>query len=288
MRLNKRISLFDVIVHSILIIVSICMLYPLLNTVAVSLSGDHAIMTNQVTIFPKDFTLKSYEYFLDNKDVIRAYANSVLYTAVGVCWNVFMTVLMAYPLSRDKVIGRKTIIKLVVFTMFFNGGTIPTYLVVKETGLLDSMWALIIPQSIWTMELLIVISFFRGLPSGLFEAAEIDGASEFQMFYKIALPLSKASIASIALFYFMGHWNSYYLPMLYLDDPNKFPLQLILRSMLMKANESSTMAILAESAIVPTGIKSAVIVITMIPVLLVYPFVQKFFVKGVTVGAIKG
>lgn len=287
MRLNKKITLFDFVVHALLIIISFCMLYPLLNTVAVSLSGDYEIMTNQVTIFPKNLTFKSYEYFADNKEIARAYANSILYTAVGVLWNVSMTVLMAYPLSRDKLIGRKTIIKFIVFTMFFSGGTIPTYLVVKETGLLDSMWALIIPQSIWTMELLIVISFFRGLPAGLFEAAEIDGASEFQMFRKIALPLSKASIASISLFYFMGHWNSYYLPMIYLDDPNKFPLQLILRSMLMQATDTTRMA-LGEASVVPTGIKSAVIVITMIPVLLVYPFVQKYFVKGVTIGAIKG
>lgn len=167
--------------------------------------------------------------------------------------------------------------KLIIFTLYFSGGTIPLYLVVKGTHLLDTMWSLIIPNVVWTMELIIMISFFKSIPPSLYEAAELDGAGEFQTFVKVALPLSKASIASIALFFFIGHWNSYYNPMLYLNEPSKYPMQLVLRNMLLENTESVTSSMLAGVA--PEGIKSAIIVLTMIPVLIIYPFVQKFFVK---------
>lgn len=286
--LNKknRFTTFDAIVHVVNILIAVAILYPMVNLLATSLSGYSEIMAGEVTFYPKGFSLKNYLYFLGDTKVLRAYGNSILYTAVGVTCNLVMTLLTAYPLSRNKLKGRSLIMKLIIFTLYFSGGTIPMYLVVKGTGLLDSMWSLIVPNAIWTMELIIMISFFKSIPPSLYEAAELDGANEFQTFLHVALPLSKASIASIALFFFIGHWNSYYNPMLYLNDPAKYPMQLVLRNMLLENTESVTTSMLAGVA--PAGIKSAIVVLTMIPVMIIYPFVQKFFVKGVTVGAVKG
>ncbi len=286
--LNKknRFTTFDAIVHVVNILIAVAILYPMVNLLATSLSGYSEIMAGEVTFYPKGFSLENYLYFLGDTKVLRAYGNSILYTSVGVACNLVMTLITAYPLSRNKLKGRSLIMKLIIFTLYFSGGTIPMYLVVKGTGLLDSMWSLIVPNAIWTMELIIMISFFKSIPPSLYEAAELDGANEFQTFLHVALPLSKASIASIALFFFIGHWNSYYNPMLYLNDPAKYPMQLVLRNMLLENTESVTTSMLAGVA--PAGIKSAIVVLTMIPVMIIYPFVQKFFVKGVTVGAVKG
>lgn len=284
---KKHISSLEVFSHILMILIAICILYPMLHVVAVSFSGDSAIMSNAVTIFPKDFTTKSYAYFMKNAKVIRAYGNSILYTAIGVVYNLAMTALMAYPLSKDKLMGRSFLMKFVVFTMYFSGGTIPLYMLVSKVGLIDSMWSLIIPQSIWTMEMIILINGYRAIPSSLYEAAYLDGAGEFRVFTQIALPLSKATLASVGLFYFMGHWNSYYYPMLYIFDTDKFPLQVVLRSMLMENTETIT-GVITEAAVTPTGVKNAVIVLAMIPVLIIYPFVQKYFTKGVMIGSVKG
>lgn len=283
---KHKFTVFDAIVHVVNILIAVAILYPMVHLLAVSLSGYSEIMAGEVTILPKGFSLENYLYFLGDSKVLRAYGNSIIYTAVGVACNLAITLLTAYPLSRNKLMGRSVIMKLIIFTLYFSGGTIPLYLVVKGTHLLDTMWSLIIPNVVWTMELIIMISFFKSIPPSLYEAAELDGAGEFQTFVKVALPLSKASIASIALFFFIGHWNSYYNPMLYLNEPSKYPMQLVLRNMLLENTESVTSSMLAGVA--PEGIKSAIIVLTMIPVLIIYPFVQKFFVKGVTVGAVKG
>ncbi len=282
---KHKFTWFDAIVHLLMIITIGVIVYPMLNILAVSFSNYNNIMAGGITIFPKGFSLENYTYFLDEIKVLRAYGNTIIYTACGVVCNLAMTVLMAYPLSRGKLKARSFLMKLVIFTMYFSGGTIPLYLIVRGTGLLDTMWSLIVPQSIWTMEMIIIISFFRTLPPSLYEAAELDGANEFQTFYKIVLPLSKASIASVALFYFMGHWNSYFFPMIYFTTTEKFPLQVVLRSMLIENSENVTSLV---TNVTPTGIKNAVIVLTMIPVLIIYPFVQSFFVKGVTIGAVKG
>ncbi len=285
-----KISTFDFVNYAILICIIITILYPMLHVIAVSFSGSYEVMANQVQILPKSFNLEAYTYLFKNDKVMTGFINSVYYTFFGTLINLIFTLLMAYPLSRQKLIFRSTVIKMVVFTMFFSGGTIPTFLLVKDLKLLDSAWALWLPNAIWSMELLILISFFRSLPQSLFESAYLDGASEYRIFLQIALPLSKASIASIGMFYFMGHWNSYLIPLLYLNDSAKFPLQLILRSMLLEdaENITSQVAMIESTAMTPTSVKNAVIFITMIPVMLVYPFVQKYFVKGVMIGAIKG
>lgn len=286
---RDKFGFFDVWVHLLLLILTITVLYPLLHIVAVSFSDSYEVMANHVLVLPRGFNLNAYAYLLDDNKVMNAFGNSVVYTALGTAINLIMTTLMAYPLSKPRLIGRNIFLKLAVFTLFFSGGTIPTFLLVKDLGMLDSVWSLVLPNAIWTMEMLIMVSFFRSLPQSLFESAYLDGASEYRIFLQIAVPLSKASIASIAMFYFMGHWNSYFVPMLYLNTSSKFPLQLVLRAMLLENSESiSTQMAVKANAITPTSVKNAVIFVTMVPVMLVYPFVQKYFVKGVMIGSLKG
>lgn len=286
---KERFGLFDAAVYLILILLTICFLYPMLHVIAVSFSDTYSVSANKVLLLPRGFTLESYAYLMKSDKVPRAFLNTVFYTVAGTLINLAMTALMAYPLSKPQLTGRGIVLKMVMFTMFFGGGTIPTFMLVKDLGLIDSAWALWLPNAIWTMEMLIMISFFRSLPPSLFESAYLDGASEYRVFLQIALPLSKASIASIAMFYFMGHWNSYFIPMMYLNDSAKFPLQLVLRSMLLEdASNFAAQSDIVQVAVTPTSVKNAVIFITMVPVMIVYPFVQKYFVKGVMIGSVKG
>ena len=287
--MREKFGLFDLVIHIVLLVIMVCILYPLLHIVAVSFSNSYEVMANNVYILPKGFNLDSYTYLLGNSKVLNSFKNSVFYTILGTFINLLFTTLMAYPLSKSKLVGRNFFLKMVVFTMFFSGGTIPTFMLVKDLKMIDTVWSLVLPNAIWTMEMLILVSFFRSLPQSLFESAYLDGASEYRIFWQIAIPLSKASIASIAMFYFMGHWNSYFLPMLYLNTSAKFPLQLVLRSMLLEDSESiSVQAAVVGNAITPMGVKNAVSFITMVPVMLVYLFVQKYCVRGVLIGSIKG
>lgn len=286
LRKKRKFDWIDVFAHTFNIIFSLIVLYPVLNTIARSFSGNYAIAANKVTIFPVDFTLKSYVYVFENPRVLRGFANAILYTAVGVTCNLAATVLTAYPLSKSKLIGRSFILKAMIFTLYFNGGMIPTYMVVSQLGLRDSMWSLIIPNLIWTNNVIIMINGFRATPESLYEAAYLDGAGDFQVFVRIAVPLAKATIASLGLFFFMGHWNDFFTPMLYLDTQTKMPLQVILRNMLIEENTIETDP--KAGALTPEGIKGAVIFITMIPVMIVYPVVQRYFVGGVMIGSVKG
>lgn len=284
-----RFDWLDACVHALLIILIIAFLYPMLHVLAVSFSSPFNVMANRVLVIPRGFNLESYSYLLGNNKVINSFGNSVYYTAIGTFINLLLTMMMAYPLSKPNLVGKGIWLKLVMVTMFFGGGTIPTFLLVSDLGLIDSAWSLWLPNAIWSMEMLIMVSFFRSLPQSLFESAHLDGASEYRIFLQIAVPLSKASIASIGMFYFMGHWNSYFVPMMYLNSADKFPLQLVLRSMLLEDSEQfSAQVEVVQSAITPAGVKNAVIFITMIPVMIVYPFVQRYFVKGVMIGSIKG
>lgn len=283
---KNKIDGIDIFAHAFNIIWSLLILYPVLNTLARSFSGNYAILANKVTIFPVNFTLKSYEYVLSNPRVLRSFGNAILYTAVGVGCNLGATVLMAYPLSKSHLLGRSFIMKAMIFTLYFNGGMIPTYMLVSRLGLKDSMWALVIPNIIHTNNCIIMINGFRATPNSLYEAAYLDGAGDFQVFVRIALPLAKATIASLGLFYFMSHWNDFFTPLLYLDTAAKMPLQVVLRGMLIEENtiEMDPNAV----ALTPEGIKGAVIFITMVPVMIIYPFVQRFFVGGVMMGSVKG
>ena len=285
---KKKFDYIDVIANTFMVLFSITILYPMLHVVAVSLSDSLYIMQNSVTIFPKGFTLESYAYFLERSEILTGFLNGVWYTIEGVAANLIFTALMAYPLSKMKLIGRSFIMKLCVFTMYFSGGLIPIFIQINEMGLMNTEWSWILGDLIGTTNLIILINGYQSIPDSLYEAAYLDGASDFQVFYKIALPLTKASLASIGLFYFIAHWNNWFSPMLYLLDKEKFPLQLIMRQILIENTEQGHGSQLTELELTPVGIKNALIVMSMIPVMIVYPFVQKYFVKGVMMGSVKG
>lgn len=284
---EKKITLFGLVNGIFLAFVAIACVYPILYILAVSLSDTAAVVQGKVTLFPIGFNLDAYKSVINDIRIPRAYLNSIYYTGLGVFINLLMTAIAAYPLSRPDFFGRKVWMVLIVITMFLNPGIIPNYLIVQELGMIDSVWSLVIPNAIWTMELIILKSFYEGISSQIREAALIDGASEYQILFKLVIPLSKPALASIALFYFMGHWNSFFLPMIYLNDSTMYPLQVVLRDMLIfsDGNDSS---LVDASALAPQAMKNATIVLSMIPVLIMYPFAQKYFAKGVMLGSEKG
>ena len=235
LRKNKgrnRVDYIDVIANIFMVLFSVSILYPMIHVVAVSFSGSGPITRNEVTLFPVQFTLDSYLYFTEHTKFVRGFFNAVWYTIEGVAANMIVTAIVAYPLSKTKLMGRSIVMKLIVFTMFFQGGIIPTYMLVSSLGLMDTEWAWILANVINTTNLIIVINGYQAIPESLYEAAYLDGASDLQVFFKIALPLSKATLASVGLFYFIAHWNSWYPAMVYLNDPDKYPLQLLMRNIL--------------------------------------------------------
>ncbi|GAB1154437.1 carbohydrate ABC transporter permease [Paenibacillus illinoisensis] len=284
---ERKISVFSVMNSLILCLVAVATLYPIVYITAVSLSDTAAVVQGRVFLFPKGLNLEAYVEVLKNDTIPRAYLNSIFYTAFGTFVNLLFTAVAAYPLSQKGFFGRQFFMMAIVLTMFLNPGIIPTYVVVQQLGLTDSVWALVLPNAIWTMELIILKSFYENMSSQIREAALIDGASEYRILFNIVIPLSKPALASIGLFYFMGHWNSFFLPLIYLNDPDKYPLQVVLRDMLIYSAENDA-GLVDRSALAPQSIKNATIVLSMIPVLLIYPFAQKYFAKGVMLGSEKG
>ncbi|MEC0202289.1 carbohydrate ABC transporter permease [Paenibacillus lautus] len=284
----RNISLFGIINTLILTCLAIITVYPVVYITAVSLSATSEVVQGNITLFPKGFNLDAYAQVLNDDRVPRAYLNTIFYTALGTVINLLLTAVAAYPLARKNFFGRKFFLLAIIMTMFLNPGIIPNYLIVSELGLLDSVWALVLPNAIWTFELLILKSFYENMSESLREAAVVDGASEYRILFQIVLPLSKPALASIGLFYFMGHWNSFFLPLIYLNDANMYPLQVVLRDMLIFSENGSNPSLVDASALAPQAMKNATIVLSMIPVLLIYPFAQKYFAKGVMLGSEKG
>ena len=283
---NKKFSFFNVINGLILTLVALATIIPLVYITATSLSDTASVTQGRVFLWPKGWNLEAYQQVLTDAKIPRAYLNTIMYTALGTTINLLMTIIGAYPLAQSGFIGRKYFIFFIVITMFLNPGIIPNYLIIKEFGMIDSVWALVIPNAIWTFQLIIMKSFFEAMSSQLREAAVVDGASEYRILFQIMVPLSKPALASIALFYFIGHWNSYFIPMIYLNNSDLFPLQVVLRDMLIFSESSS--ALVESAALSPQAKKNATIVLAMIPVLCIYPFAQKYFAKGVMLGAEKG
>ena len=285
--MTKKWTLFDYFNTFFMLIILCVTLYPMIYIVSVSFSDTIYIVQNKIKLLPKGFNLEAYKMILSDDRVPRAYLNTIIYTTVGTLINLLMTALAAYPLAQKKFFGRKYFMIMIAFTMFFNGGMIPNYILVCSLNMIDTIWALVIPNAIWTVELLIIKSFYESLDKGLRESATIDGASEYRILFQIYIPLSKAALASVGLFYFMGHWNSFFIPLIYLNRAKKYPLTIILRDMLIydTAKESN----MEDAArMTPEAMKNATIFISMIPVLIVYPFAQKYFVKGIMLGSIKG
>ena len=269
------------------------MLYPCIYVISASFSTGTAVQSGKVILFPVDFSLEGYRTVFHTQTVWLGFKNSLFYTLVGTLINITMTLTAAYCLSRHDLYGRNFIMLLFTFTMFFNGGMIPHYILVQKLGFLNTVWALLIPGAIGVYNLIVCKTFIQNtIPTDLLEAAQIDGCSDFMYFIRIVLPLSKAIIAVLVLFYGVRHWNSYFSAMIYLNDKNLYPLTLFLREILMAdqidpstVSDPEMQAKLAQSAGV---IKYALIVVSMVPVLLIYPFIQKYFVKGVMIGSVKG
>lgn len=285
--MNKKISWFDVINSIVMIIVGLIILFPIVYVISVSFSDTIYIVQNKITFYPKGFNLDAYKMILENDRIPKAYMNTIMYTALGTTVNLLMTALGAYPLSKKNFFGRKFFVTAIVITMFFSGGMIPSFIIVQKLGLINSIWALIIPNAIWTTQLIILKSFYESIPPSLYEAAIVDGASEYKILFRIMIPLAKPALASLALFYFMGHWNSYFIPLIYLNDLDKLPLQVVLRDMLID-NTAGNSNIMTAAKMTPEALKNATIFVSMIPVLLIYPFAQKYFAKGIMLGGVKG
>ncbi|NHC40523.1 carbohydrate ABC transporter permease [Bacillus sp. MM2020_1] len=292
-RKSKEDKVFDIINFFLVAIILLLIVYPLYFIVIASISDPNMIYEGKVWLLPKELTLEGYQRIFGDSKIWLGYKNSIIYTLVGTIVNVSFTLMAAYALSRKDLYGRNVIMFLFLMTMFFSGGLIPTYLVVKNLGLLNTMWALILPKAVAVWNVIVAKTFFESsIPNELLEAARIDGCSDVKFFWKIVLPLSKPIVAVMVLFYAVGHWNSYFDALIYLNNENLYPLQLILRNILIQ-NQASTMMIsdldsLAAKQRVSELIKYGVIIVASIPLLIVYPFVQKYFVKGVMIGGIKG
>ena len=282
--------LFDAVNYALLSMIALVMLLPFIHVLAGSFTTTAEIARKGFVLFPTEWSLTAYKYIFSTDTIMRGLANSIGITAVGTLFSMLITSLMAYGLSRRDLDGRRVFMFIVVFTMLFNGGLIPTFLVVKEMGLIDSYWALIIPFTINAFNMIILKSFFQNLPEGLEESAKIDGCNDFGILFRIVLPLSMPAIATISLFYAVTYWNSYLPAILYLNDTEKWPVQIILRQIVIVASGLSFDNSGFEDAALPPSqsVKMAAIIVATIPIMLVYPFLQKHFAKGALLGSIKG
>lgn len=293
----KEDVIFDVIIFIILTVLLLIVAYPLWWVIISSVSDPAAVSGGQVVWHPVGFTLRGYLEVFQDDSIVRSFLNSVLYTVCGVLINLAVTLPTAYALSRDRFSGKRAVTIFYVITMFFSGGLIPTYLVVQSMKMLDTMWALILPGCLSVYNMIVARTFFKSnISEELYEAAEIDGCTQGRFFFQIALPLSGAITAIMVLYYGVGHWNSYFSALIYISDQKKFPLQLVLRSILI-TNEAA----LQQAASTPEArealnakkelvelMKYSLIIISSIPVLVLYPFIQRHFVKGVMIGSVKG
>jgi putative aldouronate transport system permease protein len=283
--------IFEIFNYCFMIFICVVMLYPFLFVLAASLSSSSHVARGMVGIIPRGFNLLAYKEVFSYRYIWTGYRNTILYTTCGTVVNLVMTICGAYPLSRKQFYGRGVFTFFIAVTMFFGGGLIPTYLVIRSYKLLNTFWVMIIPGAISTWNMIIMRTFFQNLPAELEEAATIDGCSDAGVLVKIVLPLSTASIMTIGMFYAVGHWNSWFGAFIYLRDYDRYPLQLFLRLIVLlnQTNDIATTTVTENlNKLIADTIKYAVIIVAVVPILCVYPFVQKYFVKGVMVGSIKG
>lgn len=284
---------FGIVSTTFLTFSTLIVLYPLVYILSSSFSSTEAVVSGKVWLFPVEPTLMGYKAVFKNSQILSGFANSIFYTVVGTCINIVMTVMAGYPLSRKDFYGKGVIMVLFTFTMLFSGGMIPSYLLVKNLGMIDTRWAMLIPGAMGVYYVIIARTFFMStIPDELYEAAQLDGCSDIKFITRVVVPLSSALLAVLVLFYAVGHWSSYFNALLYLRDPDKFPLQIILRNILINNTNNAAMIEDVDSMVRAMGLqellKYALIVVASVPVLMIYPFVQKYFVKGVMIGALKG
>lgn len=288
---NKRVTGFDIGLYTIFGILGLLTLYPFYYVLIVSFANTQASAAYSPYLYPHVFDLTGYQMIIGDIYFFKSLMTTLFVTAVGTSLNMVISVMTAYVLSRKRLLGRKQLIVLITFTMLFSGGLIPTYLVVSNLGLINSIWAMIFPGMISTYYVIIMKNYFSGLPQSLEDAAKIDGANDLKVLYKIYLPISKPFMATFALFYAVERWNEWWNAYLYINDKNIKPLQIYLRDILVNfSNQLSTQAqsvVNSQGKVYVQSVQMATIVITMLPIMCLYPFLQKYFVKGVMIGAIK-
>jgi putative aldouronate transport system permease protein len=289
LRLTVKFRLFPLVNAVVLSFVAFVALYPFLYMVNISLSDSVSVMKGEVNWWPKGVNFRMYEIVLGDPRIWTGYANSVKYTVLGTAVALFVTSFGAYALSKKKMALRKTFTLMIVFTMLFSGGMIPTFLVVKSLGMLNTIWAMVLPGAVNTWYLIIMRTFFSEFPSELEEAGKIDGLTDLGIFLRIVIPLSKAVFATIGLFYAVGIWNNFLAPLMYLRLPELFPLQVILREIVLLGKPGMNQATVGgDDLILEDSLRFATIVVSTVPILLVYPFLQKYFVQGAMIGSLKG
>lgn len=284
----NRFSIFDGILYLIMILVMASIIVPFIHVIAVSFSGTGPVMAGKVGLWPVEFTLHTYQEIMKDGAFLNAYANTIFVTVVGTVLSLIITAMCAYALSRRAIVGHKVFSIMITITMFFGGGMIPTYLAVQSYGLLESRWAMIIPYLLNTWNMIIMRSFFIAYPSEIIESGQIDGLQDAGVFFRLVLPTSKAALATIALYYAVAYWNAYMPSRLYIQARQELrPVQHLLQRMISSASSIEQNSV-GEAPLVASSIRYASIMVVITPIMCVYPFLQKYFVKGVMVGSVKG
>ncbi len=283
-------KIFDILIKLVMIFVVIITLYPFIYVLSMSLSEPINVVRRSVWLFPKGLSFEAYITILENQRIWLSYYNTIWYTVVGTIINIIMTIIAAYPLSKKKFCLQKIVMIMITFTMFFGGGLIPLFILINRLGLYDTRWVMVLPNAVGVWYIIIARTFFLSIPDSLEESAKLDGANDITVLLRIVLPLSKAMISVLTLFYAVGHWNSFFSAMLFLPTADLQPLQIFLRNLLVVlspemaqfANEGIDRAFIIEP------LKYSTIIVAIIPIICVYPFLQKHFVKGVMIGSLKG
>jgi len=283
-------KIFDWFNRAFMVFIIFATLYPFYYITIVSLSNGNAVLRDEVSFWPVGLTFESYSLVFENPAMAKSLLNSTVYTIVGTAINLLMTILCAYPLARSKFSGKRFFTWLVSLTMFFSGGMIPLYLLVLQLGIRNSIWALVLPPAINVWNMFIMRTSFQGIPEELFEASVLDGANDLQTLFMVVLPLSKAVLATLLLFYAVAHWNDFFNALIYIDSRDKYPVQLVLRNVvtLGRFDQTNELSGGSDFAAIEQTLRYATIMVSTLPILAVYPFVQRYFVKGVMIGAIKG
>ncbi|MCJ8013235.1 carbohydrate ABC transporter permease [Paenibacillus sp. KQZ6P-2] len=295
---TKRDKLFLVCNYIFVSLALLIVLYPLVYMISASISDPKYVGSGEMWLWPKGITFDGYKRVFENSSIWTGYRNTIVYTVVGTAINLVVTLPAAYALSRKDFVGRNFFTAMFMFTMFFGGGLVPTYLLIKQLGMINTIWAIVIPSAASIWNIIVSRTFFQSsIPRELQEAAQIDGCTNMRLFIKIILPLSMPIIAVMALFYGVGNWNSYFSALIYLNDTAKYPLQLVLRQILVLqqmsaqgggAIDASTAAAMNSKAEIAELVKYAVIIVATVPVIVIYPFLQRYFVQGVMIGSVKG
>lgn len=286
--MRSKITGFDIVLFVFMLGVVVMTLYPFIYMIAVSLSSNTYVLRGEVFLWPKGLNFDVYKMVLQDPLILRAYVNTILYVVLGTSMSLMVTAAGAFAISKSDMLFRRGFMMMIVVTMFFSGGMIPTFLVVRSYGIVDTIWAMVLPTLVSTWNLIIMRTFFAGLPKEVEESGKIDGLNDIGVFIRLALPLSKAILATIGLFYAVGIWNNFFSAMLYLRSSELFPLQVVLRNLVLQGTNNAGGAVGGDSLMVDESVKFATIIVSTLPILMVYPFLQKYFAKGALIGSVKG